>query len=59
MKHTHLTDEIDAHEGNDWIGMFFAVLAALVVATLIIDVATQFNLHNWIADAFISLVEMV
>ena len=36
MSHTHLTDEIDAHTGNDWIGMFFAIIAAPVVAVMVI-----------------------
>ncbi len=53
MKYTHLKNEIDAHEGNDWIGMFFAGLAALFVATIIIDVATNMEwLHYWIASWF-------
>lgn len=46
MKHTNLTDEIDAHEGNDWLGIFFATLAGLIVATIIVDVATGYQLHE-------------
>lgn len=62
MKYSHIENEIDAHTGNDWLGMFFAGLAALVVAVMVIalvDKVTGLELHNWIADAFISLVEMV
>jgi hypothetical protein len=60
MRHTNFNQEIDAHEGNDWLGMFFATIAALVVAGMVIalvDKVTGLELHNWIADAFISLVE--
>lgn len=62
MRHSNLKDEIYTYEGNDWLGMFFAGLAALVVAVMVIvlvDKLTGLELHNWIADAFISLVEMV
>ncbi len=50
MKHTHFNDEIEVHKGNDWLGMFFAVLAALVVATIIVDVATGYQLHEIIGN---------
>jgi hypothetical protein len=48
MKHTHLSDEIEQHEGNDWLGMCFAIAGGLIV-----DVATGMDaLHYWIASFF-------
>jgi hypothetical protein len=36
MSHTNLENEIEVHEGNDWLGIFFAVLAGIIVATIIV-----------------------
>jgi len=36
MRHSNFKDEIYTYEGNDWLGMFFATLAALVVAVMVI-----------------------
>jgi hypothetical protein len=53
MKHTHLSNEIEQHEGNDWLGMCFAIAGGLIVATIIVDVATGMDtLHYWIASFF-------
>jgi hypothetical protein len=55
--HTHFLNEIDAYEGNVWLGMFFATIAGLIVAVIIIgtlmatfDALTGWGLHEVIAD---------
>lgn len=52
MKHTQ-----QEHQGNDWLGMFFAILGGTVVAIIIIgtlmatfDALTGWELHEVIAS---------
>jgi hypothetical protein len=53
MKHTNLDDEIEVHKGTDWLGIFFATVAAIFLAILIVDFVTGFRLHE-IIGGFIS-----
>lgn len=57
--YTHLENEIDLHTSNDWRGMLFATIVAIVLALLIVSIVDRlsgYQLHNWVADAFISLM---
>ena len=56
MQHTNFDNEIDAHQGNDWLGMLFATIAGFIVAVIIIsvlmatfDALTGWELHEMLA----------
>lgn len=52
---TFFHDEIEVHEGNDWLGMLMATIGGLIVAVMVIaflDALTGYQLHYWIANLF-------
>jgi hypothetical protein len=60
MKHTQ-PFEYEEHQGNDWLGMFFATIAGLIVAIMIIgtlmatfDALMGWELHKVIANVWTS-----
>lgn len=48
--YTDTKSRIGSEEGNDWLGMFFATVAGIIGAIIVVDVVTGFQLHYWVGN---------